>query len=74
VNQPDHSVSVLGQAGESTATYLVLRLLPLVEEYPGRNWSRDLLKSIRFLFDDDIDKYLIFLLQFITSILFCKFD
>ena len=30
----------------------------------------------RFLIDDDddVDKYLIFLLQFITCILFCKFD
>jgi hypothetical protein len=52
---------------------LVPRLL-LLRKDPGRSSSRDLLKSSRFLIDDDddVDKYLY--LKFITGILFCKFD
>jgi hypothetical protein len=55
---------------------LIPRLLPLVEERPpGKSWSRDLLKPSRILIDDDdFDKYLIFILYFITCVLFCKFD
>jgi hypothetical protein len=46
-------------------SYLVSYLLWRID--PGKSWSRDLLKSSRFLIDDDdVDNYLTFILQFIT--------
>jgi hypothetical protein len=32
------------------------------EKDPGSNWSGDPIKSSRFLIDDDVDKYFIFML------------
>ena len=49
---------------------IVLYCIVLWRKDPGRNWSRDLLKSNRFLIDDDdVDIYtLIYNLHFVLQV------